>query len=87
MGHKEQEMKKQKSSGWFTGWFGRSSQVKEEEETLTAAAIGQLSQTICVYIILVYMTLFLLKFQLLFSELLSEPHNSNCRTQNCSKAS
>jgi hypothetical protein len=50
-------MKKQKSGGWFGGWFGRSSQVKEEEETLTAAAIGQLSQTICIYSILVYMTL------------------------------
>jgi len=50
-------MKKQKSGGWFSGWFGRSSQVKEEEEALTAAAIGQLSQTICIYSILVYMTL------------------------------
>jgi len=37
-------MKKQKSGGWFSGWFGRSSQVKEEEEALTAAAIGQVSQ-------------------------------------------
>jgi len=44
MDRKEQEMKKQKSGGWFSGWFGRSSQVKEEEEALTAAAIGQLSQ-------------------------------------------
>lgn len=46
MDRKEQEMKKQKSGGWFSGWFGRSSQVKEEEEALTAAAIGQFSQTI-----------------------------------------
>lgn len=38
---KEQEMKKQKSGGWFSGWFGRSSQVKEEEEALTAAAIAK----------------------------------------------
>jgi hypothetical protein len=76
---KEQEMKKQKAGGWFSGWFG-SSQVKEEENTLSAAAIGQLSQTICVYSTLVFMTLFLLKFQLLFSELLSEPHKSNYRT-------
>lgn len=80
MDRKEQEMKKQKSGGWFSGWFGRSSQVKEEEEALTAAAIGQLSQTICIYSILVYMTLFLLKFQLLFTELLLEPLKSNCRT-------
>lgn len=80
MDRKEQEMKKHKSGGWFSGWFGRSSQVKEEEEALTAAAIGQLSQTICIYIILEYMTLLLLKFQLLFTELLSEPHKSNCRT-------
>ena len=62
---KEQEMKKQKSDGWFSGWFGRSSQVKEEEEAVTAAAIGQLSQTICIYSILVYITLLPLKFQLL----------------------
>jgi hypothetical protein len=80
MDRKEQEMKKQKSGGWFSGWFGRSSQVKEEEEALTAAAIGQLSQTIYVYSILVYMTLLLLKFQLLFTELLLEPNKSNCRT-------
>jgi hypothetical protein len=39
MDRKEQEMKKQKSGGWFGGWFGRSSQTKEEE-ALTAAAIG-----------------------------------------------
>jgi hypothetical protein len=39
MDRKEQEMKKQKSGGWFSGWFGGSSQTKGEE-TLTAAAIG-----------------------------------------------
>jgi hypothetical protein len=39
MDRKEQEMKKQKSGGWFSGWFGGRSQTKEEE-TLTAAAIG-----------------------------------------------
>jgi hypothetical protein len=45
MDHREQEMKKQKLGGWFRGWFGRSSQVKEEEEeeALTAAAICKLS--------------------------------------------
>jgi hypothetical protein len=81
MDHKEQEMKKQKSGGWFSGWFGRSSQVKEEDRSLTAAAIGLLSQTICIYNILVYMThYFFQSFQLLVIELLLEPHKSNCRT-------
>jgi len=79
MDRKEQELKKQKSGGWFNGWFGRSSQVKEEEEALTAAAIGQFSQPFCIYSILVYITLLLLNFQLLFTELLLEPHKSNCR--------
>jgi hypothetical protein len=38
---KEKELQKQKSAGgWFSSWFGGSTQVKEEE-TLTAAAIGQ----------------------------------------------
>ncbi|XP_021940255.1 vacuolar protein sorting-associated protein 13 isoform X3 [Zootermopsis nevadensis] len=40
MDRKEQEMKKQKSGGWFSGWFGGSSQTKEEE-ALTAAAIAK----------------------------------------------
>jgi hypothetical protein len=39
MDRKGQETKKQKSGGWFSGWFGGSSQTKEDE-TLTAAAIG-----------------------------------------------
>jgi hypothetical protein len=81
MDRKEQEMKKQKSGGWLSGWFGRSSQVKEEEEALTAAAIGPLSQTICICNFLVYMThYFFQSFQLLFIELLLEPHQSNFRT-------
>jgi hypothetical protein len=53
MDRKEQELKKQKSGGWFWGWFvwvwsrfGGSSQTKQEE-ALTAAAIGQLSHCIC----------------------------------------
>ncbi|XP_069674534.1 intermembrane lipid transfer protein Vps13 isoform X2 [Periplaneta americana] len=41
MDRKEQELKKQKSSsGWFSGWFGGSTQTKEEE-ALTAAAIAK----------------------------------------------
>jgi hypothetical protein len=43
MDRKGQEMKKQKSGGWFSGWFGGSSQTKEDE-ALTAAAIGKLFQ-------------------------------------------
>jgi hypothetical protein len=61
MDRKEQESKKQKSGGWFSGWFGGSSQTKEEE-TLTAAAIGQLFHSMLLKIFLYIYIPYLLEY-------------------------